>query len=660
MRAAVLQAPGVAAGSYPERSTEAAARRRALDARLIHLRPLQERQQSRFVEAVEGQGGLLAKLGEGAFQARVRALGGELHTAGFDERIMAQALALVREASRRALGKAHFPTQIVAARIMLSGRLAEMATGEGKTLAAGLVAGAAALSGIPVHVITANDYLVARDAQTLEPVYRLLGLKVGWVTQPMDQAQRREAYGCDITYCTAKELVFDYLRDRLVRRSLPSELHARVQQIDVDQAEPGKLLLRGLWMALIDEADSILIDEARTPLILSQPRVNAQQQRYFKEALQIAIRLSAGADFRIEAGTQHAALTERGRAAAAQLAQQFGGLWQDRRHREEVVSLALAAHHIYARDRDYIVRDRKILMVDQTTGRVAPGRMWSKGLHQLIEVKEGCPPTGEMETIAQITYQRFFPRYLHLAGMSGTLTEARDELGTVYGMKVSRVPLRRPSQRVDYGKRIFLAREDKWQAVVDRIREMRAAGRPVLIGTDSVADSDQLSVRLAAACIEHQLLNARQDSEEAEMVARAGEPGRVTVATNMAGRGTDIPLGPGVAERGGLHVICCQHNSSARIDRQLQGRAARQGDPGSVESVLSLEDGMLARRLPAWLRAVAISLAGRKGIVPRRFAGLLTWLPQQAEERQQRAQRRLLLAQDKQTEARLSFSGRGE
>jgi preprotein translocase subunit SecA len=612
------------------------------------------------VDAVEAQDKLLAKLGDGAFQARVRALGGELHTAGFDERVMAPALAVVREASRRALGKAHFPTQILAARIMLSGRLAEMATGEGKTLAAALVAGAAALSGIPVHVITANDYLVARDAQMLEPVYRLLGLKVGWVTQPMDQAQRREAYGCDITYCTAKELVFDYLRDRLVRRTLPSELHARVQQMDADKAAPGKLLLRGLWMALIDEADSILIDEARTPLILSQPRVNPQQQRYFKEALQIAIRLRAGADFRIEAGTQHAALTERGRAAATQLARQFGGLWEDRRHREEVISLALAAHHIYARDRDYIVRDRKVLMVDQTTGRVAPGRMWSKGLHQLIEIKEGCPPTGEMETIAQITYQRFFPRYLHLAGMSGTLTEARDELAGVYGLKVARVPLRRPSQRVDHGKRIFPAREDKWQAVVDRIRDMRAAGRPVLIGTDSVADSDQLSVRLAAACIEHQLLNARQDSEEAQMVARAGEPGRVTVATNMAGRGTDIPLGPGVAERGGLHVICCQHNSSARIDRQLQGRAARQGDPGSVETVLSLEDGMLARRLPGWLRAIAIRLAGRKGVVPRRVGGLLTWLPQRAEERQQRAQRRLLLAQDRQTEARLSFSGRGE
>jgi preprotein translocase subunit SecA len=660
MRAAVLQAPGVGLGSYPERSAEGAARRRALDSSLIRLRPLQQRRQGRFVDAVEAQGGALAKLSDADFQARVRALRAQLHSSGFDEKIMAQALAVVREASRRTLGKAHFSTQILAARLMLSGRLAEMATGEGKTLAAGLVAGAAALSGIPVHVITANDYLVARDAQTLEPVYRLLGLKVGWVTQPMDQAQRRDAYACDITYCTAKELVFDYLRDRLVRRTLPSELHARVRQMDANKAAPGKLLLRGLWMALIDEADSILIDEARTPLILSQPRMNAQQQRYFKEALQIGIRLTVGTDFRIDAGTQHVGLTERGRAAAERLAIQFGGLWQDRRHREEVISLALAAHHIYARDRDYIVRDRKILMVDQTTGRVAPGRMWSKGLHQLIEIKEGCPPTGEMETIAQITYQRFFPRYLHLAGMSGTLTEAQHELASVYGVKVARVPLRRPSRRTDQGKRVFLRREGKWQAVVARVREMREAGRPVLIGTDSVADSDQLSVRLAAACIEHQLLNARQDSEEAAMVARAGEAARVTVATNMAGRGTDIPLGPGVAERGGLHVICCQHNSSARIDRQLQGRAARQGDPGSVEAVLSLEDGMLARRLPGWVRAVATSLAGRTGVVPRRMGALLTWLPQRAEERQQRVQRRLLLAQDRQTEARLSFSGRGE
>jgi preprotein translocase subunit SecA len=265
-----------------------------------------------------------------------------------------------------------------------------------------------------------------------------------------------------------------------------------------------------------------------------------------------------------------------------------------------------------------------------------------------------------METIAQITYQRFFPRYLRLCGMSGTLTEAQAELKSVYGLRVQRVPLRKPSRRRNLGTRVFVSSEDKWQAVVERARTMQQAGRPVLIGTDSVADSDQLSIRLAAACIEHQVLNARQDSEEAEMVARAGEPGRVTVTTNMAGRGTDIPLAPGVAQRGGLHVICCQHNSSPRIDRQLHGRAARQGDPGSVETVLSLQDGLLARSLPGLVRRAATAMAGARRLLPARVGAFLARLPQVAEERRQRAQRKLLLQQDRNSEGRLSFAGRGE
>jgi preprotein translocase subunit SecA len=660
MRAAILQAPGAALGPYPERDASAAGTRRALDAGPIpRLKPLEQRRQGRFVEAVLEHGRALGKLGEQGFRAQVRTLRAELSASHFEDAIIAQALAIVREATRRTLGLEHFPTQISAARILLSGQLAEMATGEGKTLAACLAAGTAALAGIPVHVITANDYLVARDAKSLEPVYALLGLKVGAVTQPLNQDQRRAAYACDIAYCTAKELVFDYLRDRLVRRSLGNGLQARVQGVDAERATGSRLLLRGLWMALIDEADSILIDEARTPLIISQPRVNAQQQRYFKEALQIAIRLNPQTDYRIDPGTRQALLTDRGRAEAEQQARRLGGLWQDRRHREEVVCLALAAHHIYSRDRDYIVRDRKILMVDQTTGRVAPGRMWSKGLHQLLEIKEGCPPSGEMETIAQITYQRFFPRYLHLCGMSGTLAEAADEFRSVYALSIARVPLRRPSRRVRLPLRMFRTREEQWQATVARARELVAAGRPVLIGTDSVADTDQVSYRLAAANIEHRVLNARDDEQEASIVARAGHAGQVIVTTNMAGRGTDIPLGPGVAERGGLHVICCQHNDSARIDRQLHGRCARQGDPGTVETILCADGLLIGRHLPGWIVRSVTSHGGGKPLPPW-LGALLAWVPQKLEERRQRVQRRILLQQDAQIEGRLSFAGRGE
>jgi preprotein translocase subunit SecA len=286
--------------------------------------------------------------------------------------------------------------------------------------------------------------------------------------------------------------------------------------------------------------------------------------------------------------------------------------------------------------------------------------MWSKGLHQLLEVKEGCPPTGEMETIAQITYQRFFPRYLHLCGMSGTLAEGADEFRSVYGLSIARVPLRRASQRVALSSRMYATREDQWHAAVARAQELVAAGRPVLIGTDSVADTDQLSYRLAAANVGHSVLNARDDVEEAQIIAKAGHAARVTVTTNMAGRGTDIPLGAGVAQRGGLHVICCQHNDSPRIDRQLHGRCARQGDPGSVETVLCVEGPLIRRHIPAWIVKFAAARGSSGQPLPRWLGALLAWLPQKLEERRQRVQRRILLQQDARIEGRLSFAGRGE
>jgi preprotein translocase subunit SecA len=344
----------------------------------------------------------------------------------------------------------------------------------------------------------------------------------------------------------------------------------------------------------------------------------------------------------------------------AELAGALGGLWQDRRHRDEIVVLALCAHHVFHRDRHYLVRDKKVVMIDQTTGRVAPGRVWSRGLQQLLEAKERVPSSGEQETIAQITYQRFFPRYHYLCGMSGTLAEAQAELRAVYGLSVEQVPLRKPCRREVLPLRVFATRQAKWDAVIDRLRALHAAGRPVLVGTDSVADSEHLSVLLAAARLPHCVLNARNDAEEAGIVAQAGEPSRITVTTNMAGRGTDIPLAPGVAQRGGLHVVCCQHNASPRIDRQLQGRAARQGDPGSVETLLSLEDGLLSRTLSGWLRGLLARVLGGARPLPGRLGSWLARYPQMREERRQRAERRLLLEQDRRSERALSFAGRGE
>jgi preprotein translocase subunit SecA len=656
MRSTALAIPGLLSGTYPERDD---AERAAAFPRLFALDALQRRRQQRFVALVDARGAGLAALTGAAFDARVREVRARLAAEGFADETAAQSFALVREATRRVLAKPQYHTQLIAGHIMLGGKLAEMHTGEGKTLAAVLTAATGALAGVPVHVITANDYLVVRDAQMLEPVYRMLGLTAGTVTRPDDQAKRRAAYGCDITYCTAKELTFDYLRDRLVRRGMQSELHERVRRME-DGKVALSLLLRGLCMAVVDEADSILIDEARTPLIISQPRVNPQKQAYVEQALRLAMQLSPGRDFVVDREVQAALISPQGRSRVAELAAPLGGLWEDRRHREEIIALALAAHHVYERDRDYLVRERKIVMIDQTTGRVAPGRVWSRGLQQLLEIKEGCPPTGEQETIAQITYQRFFPRYHHLCGMSGTLAEAQAELRSVYRLDVAHVPLRRPSRRRQLPTRVYGSRQAKWDAVITRLRALHASGRPVLVGTDSVADSDHLSVLLAAERLPHAVLNARNDGEEAAMVARAGEIGQIMVTTNMAGRGTDIPLGPGVAERGGLHVICCQHNASPRIDRQLHGRAARQGDPGSMETVLSLQDALLARTYPHWFMGMLRAMTGHAGCLPAWLGTGVARLPQWLEERRQRGERRMLLDHDQRSERRLAFAGRGE
>jgi preprotein translocase subunit SecA len=394
--------------------------------------------------------------------------------------------------------------------------------------------------------------------------------------------------------------------------------------------------------------------------VLSQSRVNVQQVNYFRQALEMADALKGGADYRLLPGESRAELTPTGLAQIDQRSEHIGGLWRDRRHREEVICMAIAARHLFLRDQHYIVRNDEIIMIDQNTGRLAPGRVWSKGLHQLIETKEGCKPTGDQETIAQITYQRFFPRYLRLGGMSGTLAEARSELFSVYGLRTERVPLRKPSRRIYLPQRMYVTREEKWGAVVRRVEKLSAGGRPVLIGTDSVADSDLLSRLLQARKLKHAVLNARDDSEEAKVVACAGQPGQITVTTNMAGRGTDIPLAPPVADGGGLHVICCQHNTSGRIDRQLQGRCARQGDPGSVETILSLEDLLIARYWPAWVRSAFSWCAQRGHRLPEWLGRLAAHLPQVSEERRQRMERKLLLAVDERAEQRLSFAGRGE
>ena len=661
MKAAAIAMPGIAWGSYPEREAPRPGWAAQQLSRLVAApSAFKTKPYQHFVALVNERADHIRNLSPAAFADAVSEIKTQLASEGFAEKHVAEAFALVREATQRVLGVTQYDTQLIAARVMLDNQLAEMATGEGKTLAALLTAATAALSGVPVHVMTANDYLVGRDAENLKPVYAALGLRVGCVTQTSTPEQRRAAYGCDITYCTAKELVFDYLRDRLMFGQRRDDLQRRVAALSDPLAQPPQPLLRGLCMALIDEADSILIDEARTPLILSEAHANDQQVAFLDIALKLAASLIRNRDFQLHANTRNAELTPAGRAALTGKVEAMSGAWRDCRRREEAVTMALAAKHLFKRDRDYLVRDGRIVIVDETTGRVAEGRVWSRGLQQLIEHKEGCHTSDEQWTIAQITYQRVFPRYLRLCGMSGTLNEARSELHAVYGLRVSKIPLQRPSKRVVTAEKIFTTSDAKWDSVVERVRVMHALGRPVLIGTDSVAESERLSERLGVLCIPHAVLNARHDGEEAMIVAQAGEAGQITIATNMAGRGTDIPLAPNVAARGGLHVICCQHNGARRIDRQLHGRCARRGDPGSVETILSIDDPLINGFLAHFIKTFIRSYLRRDGLLPNLLARILLRLPQLFEEHRQWLQRSQLLQQDSLLDRRLSFGGKGE
>ena len=581
-----------------------------------------------------------------AIAARAVSLRPRLRKEGFTEELTGEAFAVIRAAAGLTVGMRHFDVQLVGGWAMLNGMLAEMETGEGKTLTATLAAATAALAGHAVHVITVNDYLASRDAEVMRPVYEALGLTVGCVVHGLEPQERRRRYGCDIAYCSNKELTFDYLRDRITLGGQPRPLGDKIDALAGGKRAEG-LLLRGLQFALVDEADSVLVDEARTPLILSAPANRSGEEALYRQALDMAKSLAA-TDYVIEDGQIE--LTPAGEAALAAAAEPLGGLWNGPRRRERLVKQALSALHLFEADKHYLVRDGKVQIIDENTGRLMPDRSWEQGLHQLIEIKEGVEVTGQRETLARISYQRFFRRYLHLAGMTGTGTEVAGELWSVYRLRVARIPTNRPVRRVYAPDRVFASAEEKWDAVLDAIRRRHARGQPVLVGTRSVAASEHLAKLLDAAGLEYQLLNARQDENEAQIVARAGEPGRITVATNMAGRGTDIKLPPGVKELGGLHVICTERHDSGRIDRQLFGRCGRQGDPGSVETFVSVADDLVTTHLKP---------AGR--LAPPQWAGrALITLAQWRAERAHSQVRRDLLAADEQLGDQLAFSGRGE
>jgi preprotein translocase subunit SecA len=568
----------------------------------------------------------------------------------------ARAFALIRVLAARHLGMTPYDVQLMAAWSMLRGRMAELATGEGKTLAASLTAATAALAGRMVHVVTVNDYLAARDHAQLSPLYRALGLTAGLIVHGQSPADRRAAYACDIVYASNKELVFDYLRDQMRRRATPTALHGRLARLNGKRPDDDALLLRGLDFAIVDEADSVLIDEARTPLIISEAGQAAVSENVCVEALDLVAELTEGADYHVDRSARRIDLTSAGRARVEHLSATLGEQWGSTVVRSELVVKALTARLLFERDVHYLVRDGKIQIIDEYTGRIMEDRFWNDGLHQMVEAKEGCAASGHRESAARITYQRFFTRYRHLSGMSGTLAEVTRELRSVYHVGVARIPTHHRCRRHVEPTVIVATADAKWHAIAERATTLSAAGRPVLVGTRSVAASELASGLLRSQGVAHNLLNAAQDAAEAAIVARAGEAGCVTIATNMAGRGTDIRLDHGVSDRGGLAVILSERHDAARIDRQLAGRGARQGDNGSFTQVLSLEDALLdpLRKNPAG--RLVIAAAGSHRIVARALFALM----QRLAERRHRVVRRELMRYEAKLQASMSFAGRPE
>ena len=657
--------PGVRLGTYPERRDD---EMDWFDRSAYYLlgllsRPgiMQRLSMQRFLKRVNTHAGETAALANPELQARSRVLGRQLQQHGLAEQTTAEVFALIREAAQRTLGMRHYDVQVMGGRTILRGRLAEIETGEGKTLTATLPACTAALAGIPVHVITVNDYLVERDAANMRPLYAFLGLTVGTITEGMEETARRAAYACDVVYGTNKQIAFDYLRDRIVMRHAPCRLAMQVESLHNASHRAERLLMRGLCFAIVDEADSVLIDEACTPLVISQAgQENTELSARYHEAWSLAGDLVETEHYVVNQTTRSVHLTTRGKLQLRQATAETALHWPLQKHCEELVVKALSAARLYQCDHDYLVKENRVYIIDGFTGRVMEDRTWEQGLHQLIEIKEGCEISVPSETVARISYQRFFSRYLQLSGMTGTASEAAAELQSVYNLKVVRIPTHRPSRLTDLQTQLLQTADAKWQALLVRIRELHRQGRPILVGTRTLEDSERVSHLLATAGLSHRVLNARQDEEEAELVSNAGKRGSITIATNMAGRGTDIPLGPGVEELGGLHVIAVERNEARRIDRQLYGRCARQGAPGSVESILSLEDDIIGQNCPKYMRTMAANAL--RGPYPT--AGwksrVLLGICQFRSEARLRSRRRALERMEAYLGKILSFAGQQE
>ncbi|MBI1325159.1 preprotein translocase subunit SecA [bacterium] len=586
------------------------------------------------------------QLKEKCTELRMRARQGESVN-----KFVPEAFALVREAAKRVLGQRHYDVQLLGGTAIHFKNIAEMETGEGKTLVATLPTFLNALPGKGVHVVTVNDYLAKRDADEMGKVYKMLGMTTGCILTDMSDSDRRASYLCDITYGTSKEFGFDFLRDELKKLNNGGEMFRKSFEaafLGKDTAEGSRPVQREHYCAIVDEADSVLIDEARTPLIIGvESNPDHDEEAAYYGADEIAQTLVREKHYKWKLEEKKAELTGLGRRAVQMQANKsaFAALTVDTLY--EYVERALRAHLGFLKDRDYVVMDGEVVIVDESTGRVMPGRQWQDGLHSAVQAKEKLEFKGDTYSAARVTVQDFFKRYKKLCGMTGTAWQDARELRRVYKIGVFRVPTNKPSKRVWHPDRVFSTELEKFEAVANQIAEINKTGAPVLVGTRSIAKSEHLSRLLRDRGIDHQVLNAKNHAIEAQIVSGAGQMNKVTVATNMAGRGTDIKLAGGVAEAGGLHVIGTERHESRRIDRQLAGRCARQGDPGWAQFFISLEDEILDAYKEKRADKIRARYAGRGELTSTGFRRLMI-RAQHKKERQHFKDRMLLMHYEKQ------------
>jgi preprotein translocase subunit SecA len=507
-----------------------------------------------------------------------------------------------------------------------------------------------------VHIITVNDYLARRDSDEMRPIYEALGLSVACIIQGMSPSERQIAYDCDVVFCSNSELVFDYLKDQIEIKSTQHPLQLHAGRLRGQNNLTDNILLKGLHFAIVDEADSVFIDEARTPLIISASiEGNQEEIQVYKEAHYIASQAIKDIDFRVDLQKRYVTITDDGEDKIKLMSANLGAFWKGRVRRIELVSQALSSIFLFQKDIHYLVRDEKVQIIDEHTGRVMPDRSWEKGLHQFIEFKENCKLTPPRETLEKISYQRFFRFYHHLSGMTGTAYEVRSELWSTYQLPIIRIPTHKSNQRKKLGLQIFQSNVEKLEAIILSVQSKISDGRAILIGTDSVVSSEQLSNYMQLYKIDHQVLNAKQDDLEASIIAAAGQLKQVTISTSMAGRGTDIKLSNVVQSNGGLHVILTELNESSRIDRQLEGRCARMGDYGSTEIIVSMEDPIMKDH-PPWLWRLFMNSSLPKKVKQQMCFAIMKY-KQKILERRYSLMRAELLKSDQHQVELLAFAG---